>query len=199
MNPIENYISHLHATLDALAEETIQAVIELLHETRMSQQQIFIMGNGGSAATASHMVCDFMKNTRQPGLPNMRVIGLADNMPVFSALANDEGYENVFSGQLESFVQPGDVVIAISGSGNSANVLKAVELANQRGARTVGITGFKGGKLGKLVEFHINVPSDSIEHVEDVHMVLDHVITNNLRQAAMQELSPNIAMRGDEV
>lgn len=197
MNSIQNYISHLHATLDALAETSIYAVIELLHEARISQRQIFIMGNGGSAATASHMVCDFMKNTRKKGLPNFRVIGLADNMPVFSALANDEGYENVFAGQLESFVQPGDVVIAISASGNSANVLNAVELANRAGARTVGLTGFDGGKLGKLVEFHINVPSDSIEHVEDVHMVLDHVLTHHLRSADSPEWSPRLAtLRG---
>jgi D-sedoheptulose 7-phosphate isomerase len=153
------------------------------------------MGNGGSAATASHMVCDLMKNTRKMDLPNLRVLGLADNMPVFSALGNDEGYENVFAGQLASYAQPGDVVVAISASGNSPNVLKAVELANQIGARTVGFTGYNGGKLGQMVEFHINVPSDNIEQVEDIHLVLEHMITSVLRSADTPEWRPQLALQ----
>jgi D-sedoheptulose 7-phosphate isomerase len=135
------------------------------------------------------MVCDLMKNTRSQDLPNFRIIGLADNMPVFSALANDEGYENVFAAQLESFVHPDDVVVAISASGNSPNVLKAVELANRAGARTVGMTGFDGGKLGKMVDIHLHVPSHIIEHVEDIHLVLEHLITRILRSAETPELS----------
>ena len=181
MNPIQDYIKQLHKTLDELPESRIAEVIEIMHEARLSKRQIFIMGNGGSASTASHFVCDLSKNTRNSQLPNYRVIGLSDNMAVFSALANDEGYENVFSQQLASFVQPGDVVIAISASGNSPNVLKAAELANRMGARTIGMTGFNGGRLAKLVGINLHVPSNIIEHVEDIHLMLEHLITRALR------------------
>jgi D-sedoheptulose 7-phosphate isomerase len=183
MNPIQDYIRQLHKTLDELPESQIAEVIDLLHQARLSRRQIFVMGNGGSASTASHFVCDLSKNTRDSRFPNYRVIGLSDNMAVFSALANDEGYENVFSQQLASFVQPGDVVIAISASGNSPNVLKAIELANHMGARTVGMTGFNGGKLAGLVEINLHVPSNIIEHVEDLHLMLEHLITKALRDA----------------
>lgn len=176
----------------------IQEVIDLLGQARLEKRQVFILGNGGSASTASHFVCDLAKNTRLQGFPNYRVIGLTDNMPVFSALANDEGYENVFAGQLASFVRPGDVVIAISASGNSPNVIKAVELARRLQARTIGMTGFDGGLLGGLVDHHLHVPSHCIEYVEDVHLMLEHLITKALRQhthvslARVQEMSAGL-------
>ena len=190
MNPIQDYIRQLHKTLDELPESLIAEVIDIMHEARLNKRQIFIMGNGGSASTATHFVCDLSKNTRNSQLPNYRVIGLSDNMAVFSALANDEGYENVFSQQLVSFVQPGDVVIAISASGNSPNVLKATELANQMGARTIGFTGFNGGKLAMLVEINLHVPSNIIEHVEDIHLMLEHLITKALRDIESELWSP---------
>jgi D-sedoheptulose 7-phosphate isomerase len=194
MNPIQDYISQLHKTLDELPESQIIEVIDILNEARLSQRQIFIMGNGGSASTASHFVCDLSKNTRKSHLPNYKVIGLTDNMAVLSALANDEGYENVFIQQLVSFVQPGDVVIAISASGNSPNVLKATELANQMGARTIGMTGFDGGKLAKLAQINIHVPSNIIEHVEDIHLMLEHLITKALRDTDSPVWSPSNAL-----
>src|SRR3970040_690455 len=126
MSQSRKYITELQITLDRLPVETIELVISMLHEARLSNRQIFIMGNGGSASTASHFVCDLGKNTRWRGLPNFRVMGLTDNMALFSALANDEGYENVFAQQLASFVHPGDIVIGISPSGNSANVVTGV-------------------------------------------------------------------------
>jgi D-sedoheptulose 7-phosphate isomerase len=180
-NPVFSYIDELKNTLDLLPEDRIQEVIELLREARLAGRQVFIMGNGGSASTATHFVCDLGKNTRSPHLPNFRVIGLSDNMAIFSALANDEGYENVFAQQLASFVQPEDIVIGISASGNSPNVLKAMELANQRGARTVAFTGFDGGKLRSLAGIEIHVPSHCIEHVEDIHLMLEHLITKALK------------------
>jgi D-sedoheptulose 7-phosphate isomerase len=196
MNLIQDYIRQLHKTLDELPESRIAEVIEILHEARLSRRQIFVMGNGGSASTASHFVCDLSKNTRNSQLPNYRVIGLSDNMAVFSALANDEGYENVFSQQLVSFVHPGDVVIAISASGKSANVLKATELANRMGARTIGMTGFNGGTLAELVEINLHVPSNIIEHVEDIHLMLEHLITKALRDIEIEVLqSENILIQ----
>src|SRR5690606_27086931 len=130
---------------------------------RMNHKQIFIMGNGGSAATASHFVCDLAKNTRQPGWPGFRVIGLTDNMSIFSAYANDEGYENVFKQQLNNLLQPGDIVIAISGSGKSQNVIEAVEFANKLGAVTVGLTGMTGGTLKRISQLSVHIPNQRIE------------------------------------
>jgi len=188
MNPITGYISELQLVMDRLPFETIQIAIELLYQARLEQRQVFIMGNGGSAATASHFVCDLAKNTRCKGFPDFRVIGLTDNMPVFSALANDEGYENVFSQQLASFVRPGDVVIGISASGKSPNVIKAIELANRIGAHTIGLTGYDGGYLAGLVDIQLHVPSNTIEHVEDLHLVLEHLICKDLRDRAQADL-----------
>ncbi|MBN2501171.1 MAG: SIS domain-containing protein [Anaerolineales bacterium] len=169
------YIQEMHTTLDALPLENINTVIDVLHEARLTNRQVFIMGNGGSASTASHFVCDLAKNTRKEGWSNFRVIGLTDNMAIFSAYANDEGYENVFAQQLASFVEPDDIVIGISASGNSPNVLRAIELANEVGAITVGFTGFNGGKLKPMVDISVHVASDTIEIVEDIHLMLEHM------------------------
>lgn len=185
MNIINDYITDLHQILDGLPTDKIEKVISMLHQARLDNKQIFIMGNGGSASTASHFVCDLGKNTRKAGWPHFRAIGLADNMASLSAYANDEGYENVFARQLESFIQPGDVVIAISTSGNSPNVLRAVELAGEKGAQTVGFTGFGGGRLGGMVDVNVLVSSDCIERVEDVHLMLEHLICMALRQMAV--------------
>ncbi|MCK4897441.1 MAG: SIS domain-containing protein, partial [Anaerolineales bacterium] len=136
MNHSRKYITDLQLTLGRLPVDLIEQVIAMLHDARLRNRQVFIMGNGGSASTASHFVCDLGKNTRRRGWPNYRVMGLTDNMAIFSALANDEGYENVFAQQLASFVQPGDIVIGISTSGNSANVVNAITLANKMGAKT---------------------------------------------------------------
>ncbi len=180
-NPIDTYILDLQNTLKLLPTGRIQEAIDLLIEARTERRQVFIMGNGGSASTASHFVCDLAKNTRNPQLPNFRVIGLTDNMAIFSALANDEGYENVFAQQLASFVEADDIVIGISASGNSANVLNAIELGNRMGARTIGMTGFDGGRLRKMVDVDIHIPSDCIEHVEDIHLMLEHLICKAIK------------------
>jgi D-sedoheptulose 7-phosphate isomerase len=186
MNFIQNYIGELKETLDNLSEEVVEQVLEILHEARLNNQQVFILGNGGSASTASHFVCDLGKNTRVAGTPNFRVMGLTDNMALFSALANDDGYENVFVQQLGNYLQPGDVVIGISTSGNSKNVINAIELANLGEAKTIGFTGFDSGELGLLVDINLHVPSHSIEQVEDIHLVLEHLITKALREKAME-------------
>jgi D-sedoheptulose 7-phosphate isomerase len=187
MDYVKSYMSKLQETLDYLPLDLLNHVIYILHEARLNRRQIFIMGNGGSAATASHFVADLAKNTRRPGWPDFRVIGLTDNMAIFSALANDEGYENVFVQQLASFVEPEDVVIGISASGNSSNVLRAIDLANQVGAVTIGFTGFNGGILGTLVDIHLHVDSDVIEHVEDIHLMFEHLICKALREIAAGE------------
>jgi D-sedoheptulose 7-phosphate isomerase len=186
MDQIQTYLEALQSTLEKLPVRLVENVIEILDLARLSGRKIFILGNGGSASTASHFVCDLAKNTRKAGWPDFRVIGLADNMAIFSALANDEGYEQVFARQLASLVEPGDIVIGISTSGNSPNVLRAMEVARRQEATTIAFTGFDGGPLGELVDIHLHVPSDCIEHVEDIHLILEHMITKALRERRMQ-------------
>lgn len=188
MENIRNYISLLQETLDQLPVQLIDDVIGILQQARMQGNQVFILGNGGSASTASHFVCDLAKNTRHADMPHFRVIGLTDNMALFSAYANDEGYENVFSQQLANFIKPGDVVIGISASGNSKNVLNAMVEAQKHNVTTIGFTGFDGGHLGQMVNINIHVKSDIIEHVEDIHLVLEHIIIKTMKER-MQSFS----------
>jgi D-sedoheptulose 7-phosphate isomerase len=196
MSAALEYIRGLQATLETLPMDRIEQVISVLHQARLENRQVFIMGNGGSAATASHFVCDLAKNTRERGKPHFKVIGLTDNNSLLSALANDEGYENVFVQQLENFLNPGDIVIAISASGNSPNVLKAVEYANQVNAVTIGFTGYDGGKLGLMVNLNLHIKSGCIEYVEDIHLVLEHMIIKSLKaiqQPAIGEVQTDFA------
>ena len=200
MELIQNYISTLQLTMDQLPRQSIADVIAVLQQARKRGSQVFILGNGGSASTASHFACDLAKNTRQEGLPHFRVIGLTDNMAMFSALANDEGYENVFSQQLASLVRPGDIVIAISASGNSKNVINAAEMAHRYDAIVVGFTGFDGGRLGQMANINIHVNSNIIEHVEDIHLMLEHLIVKGIKdQIQTVDIPSQIAQLPAEV
>jgi D-sedoheptulose 7-phosphate isomerase len=187
MQRVINYVTTLQETINQLPKQEIVQVMELLHSARLAGRQIFIMGNGGSASTATHFVCDLAKNTRKEGWPHFKVIGLSDNMALFSAYANDEGYENVFAQQLANLVMPEDIVIAISASGNSKNVLNGVSLAKSANAVTIGFTGFDGGKLCSMVDIDIHVNSNIIEHVEDIHLILEHMIVKALRDRVYSE------------
>ncbi|HQU35273.1 MAG TPA: SIS domain-containing protein [Anaerolineales bacterium] len=187
MEQITSYISVLQDTVGKLPVESITRVVATLQNARLEGRKVFIMGNGGSASTATHFVCDLAKNTRHDSLPHFRVIGLTDNMAIFSAYANDEGYENVFAAQLANLVEAEDVVIAISASGNSANVVKAMEAAKVYNAVTVGFTGFTGGKLASLVDIQVHVDSYVIEHVEDIHLMLEHMIVKAIKDIAVAE------------
>lgn len=184
---VRAYFNEVQAVLDQVDPAPVAAAIDALHEARLRGCQVFVMGNGGSASTASHLVCDQAKNTRGPGWPLFKVFGLADNMALFSALSNDYGYENAFARQLEPVLQSGDVVIAISTSGNSPNVLRAAELARKRGALVIGLTGFDAGRLAALSDLHLHIPSDCIEQVEDVHLMLEHLMVRTLREMPLAE------------
>jgi len=184
---VRAYFNEVQAVLDQVDPAPVAAAIDALHEARLRGCQVFVMGNGGSASTASHLVCDLAKNTRGPGWPLFKVFGLADNMALFSALSNDYGYENAFARQLEPVLQSGDVVIAISTSGNSPNVLRAAELARKRGALVIGLTGFDAGRLAALSDLHLHIPSDCIEQVEDVHLMLEHLMVRTLREMPLAE------------
>jgi D-sedoheptulose 7-phosphate isomerase len=186
MDYVRPYFTLLQETIDRIAVEPVEETIRVLHEARVNGRKIFIMGNGGSASTASHFVCDLAKNTRCSGWADYRVIGLTDNMALMTAYANDEGYENVFAQQLASLVEPDDVVVGISTSGNSPNVLRAMEVAQKHRTKTIAFTGFDAGKLGQMADIHVHVPSDCIEHVEDIHLVLEHLVTKALRELTQE-------------
>lgn len=181
---IRDYLTDLGQTLQRLPLEAIERLVDLLHEARLEGRQVFLLGNGGSAATASHFACDLAKNTIQPGLPSFRALSLTDNAALMTAWANDTAYDNLFCGQLGCLLRPGDVVIGISGSGNSPNVLRAMEMAREQGAVTVGLTGFSGGKLKELVDLAITVPSERMEQIEDLHLVVEHAVVTALRARA---------------
>lgn len=194
MNRVVSYLSSLQETMNELPKEKIVSVIELLKSARLDGRQVFIMGNGGSASTATHFVCDLAKNTRKDGMPHFKAIGLADNMALFSAYANDEGYENVFSQQLANLVMPDDIVIGISASGNSMNVLNALALAKSRKAITVGFTGFDGGQMAPMVDLNVHVNSSVIEHVEDIHLMLEHMIVKSIKDEIYAQSLPGIML-----
>jgi D-sedoheptulose 7-phosphate isomerase len=193
LDELERYAVEVKETLDRLPWEAIRRTVDLLHRARSTDRQVFIMGNGGSAATASHMACDLGKSTVMPDRPRFRVMALTDNMALFSAYANDHGYASVFAEQLASFVRPGDIVIAISTSGNSPNVLKGIEVAREAGATTIGWTGCDGGQLARLVDVAVVVPNYCVEQIEDVHLLLQHLVATVLRRAIHEEatISPN--------
>jgi D-sedoheptulose 7-phosphate isomerase len=187
MKHLTSYLIDLHKTLDEMPVLLIQKMVEILLEARLCDKQVFVMGNGGSASTASHFAADLGKNTRVRGLASFRVISLADNVASITAYANDEGYENIFFQQLVGMMKPGDVVIGISASGKSQNVLKAIEYANINGAYTIGLTGFDGGVLGEMVSLHIHVPSNRIEQVEDIHLMIEHMVISAIKDATQSD------------
>jgi D-sedoheptulose 7-phosphate isomerase len=191
MDHIQGYLQDLHSTLDLIPRPCIEKFVQILKDARLHDRQVFAMGNGGSAATASHFVADLGKNTRVKGQPHFRVFGLTDNVASITAYANDEGYENIFSQQLAGLIRKNDVVIAISASGNSKNVLKAIELANVEGAITIGLTGFDGGRLASMVHLNIHIPSRRIEQVEDIHMMVEHMVVSAIKEAANELVQNN--------
>ncbi len=158
-------------------------IASVLTDARVSGRKVFIMGNGGSASTASHMASDLNKGASRKDAPRFRAIALTDNLPLIMAWANDSSYDDVFIEQLRSHLEEGDVVIGISGSGNSTNVLKAIEYAKTSGAITVGFTGFDGGRLAKIAEIAYVVPSHCMQQVEDAHLVIEHLLSLILRDS----------------
>ena len=176
MDHAESYLKDLQQALAGLDLAMVYRVREVLGVARGTGKQILVCGNGGSSSTASHMANDLGKGASQFGGAPFKITALTDNVAWMTALANDMSYEDVFVEQLRNFASVGDVLIAISGSGNSPNVLKAVELANEWGLTTVGWTGFDGGRLATIVDLSIVVGSHHMGRVEDVHIILMHLV-----------------------
>lgn len=177
---IERYRKGLIASLGELPMKQIKEAIEIVDFAARTRRLIFTMGNGGSAATASHIVNGLMKRSDHWVGNHMIAICLSDNIPTLTAWANDECYEDVFKNQLKNMVSPGDVVIAVSGSGNSQNIIRGLEVANESGAKTIALLGFDGGIAVGLAKIPIVVSCHMMEQVEDIHMAIGHMICTNL-------------------
>lgn len=186
---IEQYFSVLKSAIDHVSRSELSKFLNILLDALERKSTIYIMGNGGSAATASHFAADFNKGLSYGKARRFRMICLNDNIPTLTAYANDVSYEDIFVEPLRNFLENGDVVIAISGSGNSRNVLKAVEYANETGAYTVGITGYDGGKLKKIAKCNVIVPINDMQITEDLHMVFDHLAYSVLQKVLSAEHS----------
>jgi D-sedoheptulose 7-phosphate isomerase len=173
----KQYFEELQRVVAAISHESIDQMADALVRAYEAGRVVYTFGNGGSAALASHLACDLGKGTAYcNGGKRFRVLALTDNVPTLTAWANDSGYEDVFSEQLRNFVQPGDVAFAISGSGNSKNVLNALHVARQAGATTLGISGFQGGQMKSLCNICMVVPSNNLQIVEDMHLATAHSI-----------------------
>jgi D-sedoheptulose 7-phosphate isomerase len=173
---VNDYVGRLQVALDALPRDAVAELGEILFRAYRNDKQVFVIGNGGSASTASHMAADLAKNTILPNMRRFRIHSLNDNMSLMSALANDLGYEHVFSEQLKNSVRAGDVVVVISGSGKSPNVLNAMRYAHRQSATVVALLGFDGGPARELADLAIVVDSRDYGVIEDIHLIINHML-----------------------
>ena len=171
-----SYRKQLLTALNAVDIAAVDCAVSWFEDARDANRQVFVCGNGGSAATASHFVCDVLKGAASAGGKRLRIIALNDNVATVTAYANDVGYESVFSEQLKASAERADLFMALSGSGNSRNVVRAMEYAVAHGCRTIALTGRNGGKLGPLAGLHINVAEQHMGRIEDAHLMICHMI-----------------------
>lgn len=178
-----DYFELLTALLGNLPYDRLDSIANVLLRAHAENQRIFLFGNGGSASLASHFACDLAKGATayESHGRHFRAIALTDNIPMITAWANDFGYEDVFAGQLRNMMESGDIAFAISASGNSANVLKALRYARESGAYCVGLSGFQGGKMKELCDLSLVVPSDNMQMIEDVHLSVAHALFTIIR------------------
>lgn len=182
MDMVERYLGEMERALGALSRDDVRRVVGALFDAWRWGKVTWIIGNGGSAATASHMMNDLCKCTLVEGQPRFRALALTDNVPLMTAVANDIDYADVFVEPLRTHLAKGDVLIALSGSGNSPNVLRAVAYAKEKGALTIGLCGRPGGQLAKAADLRVIVPADRIGQQEDGHLILNHTIALALRE-----------------
>jgi D-sedoheptulose 7-phosphate isomerase len=179
------YKSDLLKAIDAVDLASVNEAISVLKKARDENRHVFVCGNGGSASTASHFACDMVKGASFGRQSRFRIMALTDSLPTITAYSNDVSYDCVFAEQLKNFAQPGDVVMAISGSGNSPNVLRAMEYGKSIGCRTIALTGRDGGKLAPLAEVNIQAKIPHMGRIEDVHMIVAHMIAYYFMETEM--------------
>ena len=183
MSDPKQYKTALLEAIDRIDLGRVEQAIELFREARDGAKQIFVCGNGGSASTASHFTCDIVKGASYNRDKRFRIMALAESLATLTAYSNDVSYEHIFVEQLKNFAQPGDLVMCISASGNSPNVLRATEYANSIACRTIALTGRDGGKLGTLAQLNIQVAVPHMGRIEDTHMVVCHMIAYHFMEA----------------
>lgn len=184
---IRQYLDRLLTTLSGMPVDSIASLSEMLYRAYSDGKQVFVLGNGGSASTASHMAADLGKNTIGPNMRRFRIMSLNDNIPLLTALSNDLGYENVFAEQLQNLIQPGDMLIALTGSGNSLNVVRAVEYARSRSAQVAALLGCGGGSVAELADLSVLIDSSDYGVIEDAHVVVNHILVEHFRQRLAAE------------
>ena len=188
-----SYFSSVLHSLAAVPAHEVDDIAEVIFRAYLENRTIFIFGNGGSAAAASHFACDLAKGTVQNGnRTRLRAVALTDNLAMLTAWANDCGYENVFAEQIRYLIQPNDVAFAISCSGNSRNVLKALEIARLVGARTVGLGGFDGGRMRFLCDECLIVPSSNMQVIEDIHLSIAHCVFTLVRNRIVESIDQKV-------
>lgn len=173
---IKKYYKELAETMKKLDYAEISKAMNALVECYENGGTVYVFGNGGSSATASHMVCDFNKGVSMKKSKKFNFICLSDNTPILTAMANDISYDDVFSYQIERILNPNDLVLAISGSGNSKNIIKAVKCAKDQGVKVIGMSGYDGGQLFKMADYHLHAPINDMMKAEDIHMSFDHMM-----------------------
>jgi len=191
---VRPYLEELSKTIQELPLQSINDLAHVFLQAYGNSRTIFLFGNGGSAALASHLTCDLGKGTAPVAGKRLRAVALTDNVALITAWANDTRYESIFAEQLENLLQPGDVACAISGSGNSPNILAALSFARQAGAITAGITGFEGGKMKPLCDVCVVVPSENMQIIEDLHLSIAHSVFRVLRHEIQQSNHASTAM-----
>jgi D-sedoheptulose 7-phosphate isomerase len=182
---VSAYKRQLLTAIESVDATLVDRAVSWFEDARDANRQVFVCGNGGSASTASHFVCDVVKGGASAGGKRFRILALNDNIATLTAYSNDVSYEAVFVEQLKNFVNRGDLFMALSGSGNSGNVVRAMEHANAVGCRTIALTGRDGGKLGPLAGLHINVAEQHMGRIEDAHMMICHMIAYALMDGRM--------------
>lgn len=176
MTYTQQYKTALLEALDSIDLEKVNQAIALFCDARANRRSVFVCGNGGSASTASHFACDMVKGASYERSERFRIMALTDQLPTLTAYANDVSYDCVFVEQLKNFAEPDDLFMGISGSGNSPNVIHALEYARSIGCRTIALTGRDGGKLGPMADLNIQVPAPHMGRIEDAHMIICHMI-----------------------
>lgn len=182
IDKINEYLKLEISVINSLNLDDVNTIMNVLEDARLNQKRIYICGNGGSGSTASHFCCDFNKVCDNKD-SKYSIECLNDNVPTILAVSNDYGYDEVFRYQLKNKMKKGDIFIGISGSGNSLNVINALEYANQIGGETIAIVGYDGGKLKKMAKYHIHANVDNMQISEDIHLILNHVMTYILRNS----------------
>jgi len=198
-NFIMQYLSTVEGILRDIDPVKLEEIIDTMYKTYREDRQIFIMGNGGGAATSMHFTCDLNKTAIVPGKRRMRAMSLTDNASLVTAWANDTNYTNIFGEQLANWARPGDLVIGFTASGMSVNIVNGIALANELGCETIAFVGFDGGTVGAIAKHVLHIRSSSYQHIEDVHLLLAHVITNALQERARDDDELRSAGLGDEV